>query len=64
MTVSKKQQAHVAKYTKANYDRLAILVDKGQKETIKAHAEKHNESINSFVNRAITETMERDNNKE
>ena len=38
-----------------------MTVPKGQKEAIKAHAEAQGESVNGFVNRAISETMERDN---
>ena len=30
-------------------------------EIIQAHAEAHSESVNGFINRAISETMERDN---
>jgi uncharacterized protein (DUF1778 family) len=41
-------------------DRINLTVPKGQKDTIKAHAEAHGESVNGFINRAITETMERD----
>ena len=44
-----------------NYDRMELTVPKGQKEAIKAHAEARGESVNGFVNRAISETMERDN---
>ena len=44
----------------ANYDRINLTVQKGQKDTIKAHAEAQGESLNAFINRAITETMERD----
>ncbi|MDO5798403.1 MAG: GIY-YIG nuclease family protein [Eubacteriales bacterium] len=40
---------------------IRIRVPKGQKAVIKAHAEKLDESMNQFVTRAITETMERDN---
>lgn len=58
--VSKAQQRAVNKYVKANYDRLLLTMPKGQKDTIKAHAEAHGESVNGFINRAITETMERD----
>lgn len=43
-----------------SYDRLNIMVQKGKKEIIKSHADKKGESLNSFVNRAITETMERE----
>ena len=45
--------------TKA-YDRINLTVPKGQKDLIQAHAEAHGESTNGFINRAISETMERD----
>ena len=32
----------------------------GQKDVVKAHAEAQGESLNAFINRAITQTMERD----
>ena len=31
-----------------------------QREEVQAHAEAHGESTNGFINRAISETMERD----
>ncbi len=46
--------------TKA-YDRINLTVPKGQKDLIQAHAEAQGESTNGFINRAISETMERDN---
>lgn len=49
------------KYNAANYDRIALQVKKGKREELKAHAEKQGESLNAFINRAINETMERDN---
>ena len=60
MPVSKAQQKAVNKYMAANYDRINLTVQKGKKETIKAHAEAQGESLNAFINRAITETMQRD----
>ncbi len=48
------------KWDAANLDRISIALPKGQKDTIKAHAEARNESVNGFINRAISETMERD----
>ena len=60
MPVSKAQQRAVNKYMAANYDRINLTVPKGQKNTIKAHAQAQGESLNAFINRAITETMERD----
>lgn len=44
------------------YDSLRITVPKGSKDLIKLHAKKFDGGkINAFVNRAIKETMERDN---
>lgn len=60
MPVSKAQQKAVHKYVKNNYDRMELAVPKGRKEIIKAHAEACGESVNGFINRAISETMERD----
>lgn len=48
------------KWQQENKERINLVVNKGQKETIKAHAEAQGESLNAFINRAITETMERD----
>ena len=45
------------------YDRINLMVDKGKKEKIREHAEKRGEKVNSFINRAIDETMERDKAK-
>ncbi len=52
-----------AKYLKESVEDVRIRVPKGQKAEIKAHAEQQRESMNSFVVRAIHETMERDNSK-
>lgn len=60
MAVSKAQQKAVNKYMAANYDRVNLTLPKGQKDKIKAHAEARKESVNAFINRAITETMERE----
>ena len=48
--------------TKA-YDRINLTVPKGQKDLIQAHAEAQGESTNGFINREISETMERDKNR-
>lgn len=52
------------KYNAKNYDDLRIVVPKGEKERIRAHAQERQESLNGFVKRAIDETMERDKGKE
>lgn len=43
------------------YDRINLTVPKGDKDKIKAHAESKGESVNSFINRAISNQMEQDN---
>ena len=48
------------RYIAKTYDRINLTVAKGQKENIQAHAAAHSESVNGFINRAISETMERD----
>lgn len=61
MPASKAQQKAVNKYMAAKYDRINLTVPKGKREIIKAHADQRGESVNAFINRAIDETMQRDN---
>lgn len=58
--VSKAQQRATNKYIAKAYDRVNVTMPKGQKEILKAHAEARGESVNGFINRAIDETIERD----
>ena len=51
-------------YISRAYDRVNLTMPKGQKETIKAHAAANGESLNAFINRAITETVARDGDTE
>ena len=51
-------------YARKVYDQLRVNVKKGQKEIIKAHAKNQGESLNGFINRAINETINNDNDKE
>ena len=60
MPASKAQQKAVNKYMAANYDRINLTVPKGKKGIVQAHAAARGESVNGFINRAISETMERD----
>lgn len=46
------------------YDRINLTVPKGQKAVIQGHAEARGEKVNAFIQRAIKETMERDQNGE
>ena len=42
------------------YDRVNLTMPKGRKDVVQAHAEARGESVNGFINRAISEAMERD----
>ena len=57
-TESQKRAAE--KYLHESVEDIRIRVQKGQKPIIKAHAESMGESVNSFIVRAINETMARD----
>lgn len=59
--VSDAQKRAAEKYTKANYDEIKVRVPKGKKTVIKNHADTRGESVSGFINRAIAETIERDN---
>lgn len=63
MAISESQRKAVAKYNAANYDRVELRIPKGKKQELQAHADSQGESLNAFINRAITETMERDQAK-
>ena len=43
--------------------RVEIRMTAEQREEVQAHAEAQGESTNGFINRAISETMERDKNR-
>lgn len=51
----------IKKYEQDKVDRVIFRVPKGIKEQIQDHAEKQGESLSAFLNRAVRETMERDN---
>lgn len=48
------------KYIEKAYDRINLTVPKGKQQIIKAHAKRQGESVNGFINRAISEAMARD----
>ncbi len=45
---------------KERYDRIQLVVPKGKKDVIRAHAESKGESVNAFINRAINNLLERE----
>lgn len=64
MAYSESQKRAIEKWQKEKVDDIRVRVPKGHREIIKAHAAKHNETINAFVNRAINHTMDWDDAQE
>ena len=60
-------KAHIdatGRYEKKAYDKILLRIRKDSAvngDVIRAHAESRGESVNGFLLRAITETIERDN---
>lgn len=52
------------KYNDANYERIPLDVRKGTKELYKEAAEKAGMSLNAYIQAAVSEKMERDNQTE
>lgn len=53
-------QLRASKKYHQKYEYLQARVTPAEKETVTAHAEALGESLNAFMRRAFTETMERD----
>lgn len=62
MAYAEKKDAvkHANEYNSSTYDRLNILVAKGERERIKAHAESRGQSLNGYVVGLIREDMGED----
>ena len=52
--------AYKNNWQKENVDRINLIMPKGKKETVQAHAAKQGESVNGFINRAIDRQIVRD----
>lgn len=55
--------AYDMNYAKEKLKRIPLDIPKEQYEIIKEHAAKYDKSVNGFIKRAITETMQRDNSQ-
>ena len=66
MPATEAQKQAARKWNEANaaerYDQLKILLDKGEKVSLKKHALEQGETLTDFVKRAIKEALERDKN--
>lgn len=54
--LKKAQQKYMEKFSVAR-----VRMPRDAYERVQTHAEAHGESVNGFINRAISETIERDN---
>ena len=63
MAISAAHQKATRKWNENNLERLYVTVKKGQKNIIKKYADMHNESINSYINRAIQNQILEDKEK-
>jgi len=55
MAVSNAQKRAIQKYQDANYEFIKVRLNKGEKDIIKAAAEKENKSINQYIRDKILE---------
>lgn len=63
MAASEAQKRASDKWLKEKVEGITFRVPKGQKVIIQEHAAKQGESVNSFLNRAVAEAIERDKEK-
>lgn len=66
MPVSEAQLKAKARYSKKTYERIAFDVRRDAEingDYIRSHAKAMGESMNGFIKRAVTETIERDKAK-
>ena len=64
MPVSKKQQACVNRYNSKAYDRINVIVKKGQRQVIKDFAASQGKSLNRFICDAIEYQMNKEKETE
>ena len=57
--LKKAQQKYMEKFAVAR-----VRMERERYERVQAHSEALGESVNGFINRAISETMERDNSNQ
>jgi Replication regulatory protein RepB. len=60
MAYSEAQKEATARYNKKAYDRIDVVVPKGQREMIKAFAASKGLTMNKFITKAIYHAMEED----
>ena len=58
------QKEATARYNKKKYDRISVVVPKGQRQVIADFAAKQGKSLNRFIRDAIEEQMNKSSNTE
>ena len=61
MSEKTEAQKRAQKNYMEKFARVELRMTQERRDAVQAHAEAHSESVNGFINRAIEETMERDN---
>ena len=54
------KESYNNQFNSEKYDRISLMVPKGDKDRIKTHSNSTGESANGFINRAINEAIVRD----
>lgn len=62
MAISEAQKRAVAKYNAKNYDKICVRIKKGQRDILKAHADKQGESLNGWIVSAIKAKLKQEKN--
>lgn len=57
MALSEARKKANEKYNAKAYDQVKVLVKKGERDKIKAHAERQGLSLNGYINKLIAEDM-------
>ncbi len=57
MAISEARKRANEKYNAKTYDQIKVIVKKGQREVIKAHAESKGMSLNGYINKLIEQDM-------
>jgi hypothetical protein len=52
------------KYDDKTYNKYLVIVPKGQKDIIRAHAEEQGESLSGYTAKAVMQRIEREKNME
>ena len=61
MSRTEAEDRAIKKYEHEKIDRVLLRMPKGKKDIIQQHVQTTGESVNSFINRAVNEAIERDN---